>query len=149
MAHSDTLIFLTNITWIFFLFLFTYFFFVTLVLSTFYKKFRTRAILQHLPYLYATNSLYNMTFIVSFNAEFVRNSATLLVRVLRLANFLLKGALSFSSINKFTGEQLVNFNWLNEQALDNGVGSPNLGLYFADVSSETASSVVFTRFLKV
>ena len=66
--------------------------------------------MQHLPYLYATNSLYNMTFIVSFNAEFVRNSATLLVRVLRLANFLLKGALSFSSINKFTGEQLVNFN---------------------------------------
>lgn len=47
MAHSDALIFLTNITWIFFLFLFTYFFFVSFALPTFYGRFRTRAIVAY------------------------------------------------------------------------------------------------------
>lgn len=43
MAHSDTLIFLTNITWIFFVFLGIYFFFIVFFLPTFYKKFRARS----------------------------------------------------------------------------------------------------------
>lgn len=40
MAHSDVLIFLTNITWMFFIFLFLYFFFVLFFLPSFYKKLR-------------------------------------------------------------------------------------------------------------
>lgn len=40
MAHSDVLIFLTNITWMFFIFLSTYFFFVLFFLPSFYKKLR-------------------------------------------------------------------------------------------------------------
>lgn len=46
MAHSDTLIFLTNISWIFFLFLFSYFFFVLFFLPTFYKKVRARTLIK-------------------------------------------------------------------------------------------------------
>lgn len=44
MAHGDALIFLTNITWIFVLFLFVYLFFVVYFLPLFYKKFRIRAL---------------------------------------------------------------------------------------------------------
>lgn len=44
MAHSDTLIFLTNISWISLLFFFCYFFFVLFFLPTFYKKVRFRAV---------------------------------------------------------------------------------------------------------
>jgi hypothetical protein len=40
------LIFLTNISWIFFLFLFCYFFFVLFFLPTFYKKVRSRALVR-------------------------------------------------------------------------------------------------------
>lgn len=47
MAHSDALIFLTNITWVFLLFLFVYFFFVLFVLPTFYKKFRLRVLIRN------------------------------------------------------------------------------------------------------
>lgn len=57
MAHSDALIFLTNITWIFILFLFTYFFFVTLVLPTFYKKFRARVLIKNVTFLSALLAL--------------------------------------------------------------------------------------------
>lgn len=46
MAHSDTLIFLTNISWIFLLFLFCYFFFVIYFLPTFYKKVRIRSLIR-------------------------------------------------------------------------------------------------------
>lgn len=46
MAHSDTLIFLTNISWIFFLFLLSYFFFVLFFLPTFYKKVRARTLIR-------------------------------------------------------------------------------------------------------
>lgn len=50
MAHSDVLIFLTNITWTFFLFVFTYFFFVLYFLPTFYKKFRARVLIRDLNF---------------------------------------------------------------------------------------------------
>lgn len=50
MAHSDALIFLTNITWIFFLFLFVYFGFVLFFLPTLYKKFRTRILVKRVNY---------------------------------------------------------------------------------------------------
>lgn len=46
MAHSDVLIFLTNITWIFLLFLFCYFFFVTFFLPSFYKTVRIRSLVK-------------------------------------------------------------------------------------------------------
>lgn len=46
MAHSDVLIFLTNITWIFLLFLFCYFFFVTFFLPSFYKTVRVRYLVR-------------------------------------------------------------------------------------------------------
>lgn len=46
MAHSDILIFLNSITWIFFLFLFVYFFLVLFFLPTFYKKVRIRSLVR-------------------------------------------------------------------------------------------------------
>lgn len=46
MAHSDALIFLTNISWTFFLFFFLYFFFVLYFLPTFYKKVRARTLVR-------------------------------------------------------------------------------------------------------
>lgn len=46
MAHSDVLIFLTNITWVFLLFLFCYFFFVTFFLPSFYKTVRVRVLVR-------------------------------------------------------------------------------------------------------
>lgn len=46
MAHGDTLIFLTTITWIFLLFLFVYLFFVVFFLPLFYKQTRIRSVLK-------------------------------------------------------------------------------------------------------
>ena len=46
MAHSDALIFLNTITWVFFLFLSIYFFFVLFFLPTFYKKVRIRTLVR-------------------------------------------------------------------------------------------------------
>lgn len=40
MAHSDTLIFLTNVTWTFFLFIGIYLFFVLFFIPSFFKKVR-------------------------------------------------------------------------------------------------------------
>lgn len=64
MAHSDILIFLNSITWIFFLFLFVYFFLVLFFLPTFYKKVRIRSLIRevyvHVFVFVSSNSISNM-----------------------------------------------------------------------------------------
>jgi hypothetical protein len=63
MAHSDVLIFLNSITWIFFLFLLVYFFFVLFFLPSFYKKVRIRSLVREFNtrgvFLEALDSLSN------------------------------------------------------------------------------------------
>lgn len=73
MAHGDALIFLTNIVWIFVLFLFIYLFFVVLFLPAFYKKFRIRVLVRGLIKVVSALSLRNVFVSLTFFSDFFRN----------------------------------------------------------------------------
>lgn len=70
MAHSDALIFLTNITWVFLLFLFVYFFFVLFFLPTLYKKYRMRALIKTVHSLGGVLALRNVLVSLTFFVDF-------------------------------------------------------------------------------
>lgn len=72
MAHGDALIFLTNITWIFVLFLFVYLFFVVYFLPLFYKKFRIRALVGNVFKLRGAFFLRNVFVSLTFCVDFFR-----------------------------------------------------------------------------
>lgn len=72
MAHSDALIFLTNITWVFLLFLFVYFFFVLFFLPTLYKKFRMRTLIKTVNSLGGVLALRNVLVSLTFFVDFFR-----------------------------------------------------------------------------
>lgn len=144
MAHSDALIFLTNITWIFFLFLFIYIFFVVFFLPTFYKKFRSRVLVKSTNYLggllASRNVLVTLTFFVEVFRNFSSNAAHL---IKNYANF-------------FKGSVLVTI--VKENSLLSGLAggflsaSGALNKYKANltVSANTVDSgVVFTKYNKL
>ena len=70
MAHGDALIFLTNIVWIFVLFLFIYLFFVVLFLPSFYKKFRIRVLVRGLIKVVSVVSIRNILVSLTFFLDF-------------------------------------------------------------------------------
>jgi hypothetical protein len=103
MAHSDALIFLTSITWIFFLFLFIYFFFVVFFLPSFYKKFRARGLVQdffrHPVRLEVRNASVVVVWLGSITGEFFRTVASFF-NWINVSFFLGKG---FRLIGLFNG----------------------------------------------
>lgn len=142
MAHSDALIFLTNITWIFFLFLFTYFFFVCLVLPTFYKKFRTRVLIKNINFLGGILAVRNVLVSLVFCVDVFRGLSLIVAASL-------KAALGFLKTNTLSQISLAHnaSSVTTPIALDSSeiVRKYNLNLMFVDLS--TNGNVVFTRFL--
>jgi len=76
MAHGDALIFLTNITWIFVLFLCVYLFFVVYFLPLFYKKFRIRVLVAGVFSVRSTFFLRNVFVSITFCLDFFRGLLT-------------------------------------------------------------------------
>lgn len=83
MAHGDALIFLTNITWIFVLFLFVYLFFVVYFLPLFYKKFRIRALVGNVFKLRSAFFLRNVFVSLTFCVDFFRGLFAQLIAYFR------------------------------------------------------------------
>lgn len=108
MAHGDALIFLTNITWIFFLFVFIYLFFVVFFLPLFYKKFRIRSLIAGLFKIRATYFLRNVFVSITFALDFFRGLFVQLVsyfvtHLYFFGNFGLKKSVIFFNLSKFGG----------------------------------------------
>ena len=147
MAHSDALIFLTNITWIFFLFLFTYFFFVLFVLPTFYKKFRTRVLIKNINFLGGILSVRNVLVSLVFCVDVARGliSSTSLGLKKFFLTFNTSSSLMTTSSNLFSNDSLLA---LGASDVDSAavLGKYKLNLLF--VALPETGSVVFTRFIK-
>ena len=87
MAHSDALIFLTNITWVFLLFLFVYFFFVLFFLPTLYKKFRMRTLIKTVNSLSGVLALRNVLVSLTFFVDFFRGLSLVVVNFINSSLF--------------------------------------------------------------
>lgn len=142
MAHSDALIFLTNITWIFFLFLFTYFLFVCLILPTYYKKFRTRVLIKNFYYLKHVHAIRDLFVGELFLAEYQRTRFANLQRVFSTAIklFKIRTAVNFKVTGVTSSLQLAAPAVNSVEVLR----KYNLNLLFLDLPNKGA--VIFTRF---
>lgn len=102
MAHGDALIFLTNIVWIFVLFLFVYLFFVVLFLPAFYKKFRIRVLVRGVIKVVSALSLRNIFVSLTFFSDFFRS---LRIQILGF----LKAMLFYFTVRLSSGGKLSKF----------------------------------------
>lgn len=146
MAHSDVLIFLTNITWTFLLFLFVYFFFVLFFLPTFYKKVRARALI-HVTYERAGFAALKNSYLGSYmfvcdsvKDLFIKTAAVLIaqlglisVSVFGLVNF--KNSLislTFGKLDTDTSAEVSKFftSSFNGVTVDNSGLFPTFTKYF-------------------
>lgn len=86
MAHSDSLIFLTNVTWVFLSFFFVYLFLVVVFLPAFYKRFRFRFFFKYKNEFLSILRLIILLDAVCVLGYFFKYYITLLRRVLSLSS---------------------------------------------------------------
>lgn len=97
MAHSDALIFLTNITWVFLLFLFVYFFFVLFFLPTLYKKYRMRSLIKTVHSLGGVLALRNVLVSLTFFVDFFCALSVVVTNLIASGVFFFISRVYFSS----------------------------------------------------
>jgi hypothetical protein len=97
MAHSDTLIFLTNVTWVFLSFFFVYLFLVVVFLPAFYKRFRLRFFFK-----------YNNEFLSILRLIILFDAVCILGYFFRYYIGLLRGVLGLSSRIFFFSDRCSN-----------------------------------------
>lgn len=144
MAHSDALIFLTNITWIFFLFLFIYFFFVVFFLPTFYKKFRARVLIKSTNYLGGLLASRNVLVTLTFFVEVFRNFSISVTRLVKKYSNSLKN--NFLTLIVKEGSSLDT---LVVSFLDAFGASNKYKLNLTVTVSSLDGAVVFTKYNKL
>lgn len=134
MAHGDALIFLTNIVWVFVLFLFIYLFFVVLFLPSFYKKFRIRVLVRGLVKVASVISIRNILVSLTFFLDFF---TTLRVKVLAF----LKSMLFYFNIRRAVSTQFSGI--LSTSALTATANPQNKGFFAV---SQNKGEVYFVKF---
>lgn len=135
MAHGDALIFLTNIVWIFVLFLFIYLFFVLLFLPSFYKKFRIRVLVRGLIKVVSVVSIRNILVSLTFFLDFFTALRTKVLAFLKstLFYFTIRRA---DQASPFTVAAIPTF-------LTSASNLPNKGLFAV---SQSKGGVYFVKF---
>lgn len=114
MAHSDSLIFLTNITWIFLLFLVTYFFFVLFFLPSLFKKFRTRVLIKNLNSKKRFLAVWNALTSLIYFFDYIRGLGYIILNFVKKQFFVFSSSARFNSINlDETGLNIDVFNHLS------------------------------------
>ena len=134
MAHGDALIFLTNIVWVFVLFLFIYLFFVVLFLPSFYKKFRIRVLVRGLVKIVSAISMRNILVSLTFFLDFF---TTLRVRILSF----LKSMLFYFNIRRAIRPQFLGT--FTTEVPASTVSAQNKGFFAV---SQNNGGVYFVKF---